>query len=470
MHMARPLPEQELEAIERAVRARPGVTSAELAEMLGDQVARRTLQHRLKGLVDGGRLIREGERRWARYRVPEVPPAPAPAVEAAADEAAVPLSPEGKEIRAHLRQPLAARAPVGYNRDFLSAYRPGETFYLSEAARARLAEAGSRRGSGQEPAGTYARQILSRLLIDLSWNSSRLEGNTYSLLDTKRLIEFGQEAEGRDRLEAQMILNHKDAVEFLVGNAADIGFNRYTILNLHGILANNLLADQRAAGRLRHIGVGIDGSVYHPPETPQLVEECFDQLLATADAITDPFEQSFFVMVHLPYLQPFDDVNKRVSRMAANIPFIKANLSPLSFTDLPRGVYAHAVLGVYELNRIELLRDVFIWSYERSAARYAAVRQSLGEPDPFRLRYRDALRDVVAEVVRDRMDRKTAAARVESWTTEHVKEDDRSAFREVAETELLGLHEGNFARYAIRPGEFAAWQKVWNPRASGSSS
>ena len=468
--MARPQPEQELEAIEREVRARPGVTSAELAEMLGDQVARRTLQHRLKGLVDGGRLIREGERRWARYRVPEAPPAPAPAVEAVADEAAVPLSPEGQEIRSHLRQPLAARTPVGYNRDFLSAYRPGETFYLSEAARARLAETGSRPVSGQEPAGTYARQILSRLLIDLSWNSSRLEGNTYSLLDTKRLIEFGQEAEGRDRLEAQMILNHKDAVEFLVGNAADIGFNRYTILNLHGILANNLLADQRAAGRLRHIGVGIDGSVYHPPETPQLVEECFDQLLATADAIADPFEQSFFVMVHLPYLQPFDDVNKRVSRMAANIPFIKANLSPLSFTDLPRGLYANAVLGVYELNRIELLRDVFIWSYERSAARYAAVRQSLGEPDPFRLRYRDALRDVVAEVVRGRMDRKTAAARVESWATEHVKDDDRSAFREVAETELLGLHEGNFARYAIRPGEFAAWQKAWNPGTSGSLS
>ncbi len=170
-------------------------------------------------------------------------------------------------------------------------------------------------------------------------------------------------------------------------------------------------------------------------------------------------------MVHLPYLQPFDDVNKRVSRMAANIPFIKANLSPLSFTDLPRGLYAHAVLGVYELNRIELLRDVFVWSYQRSAARYAAVRQSLGEPDPFRLRYRDALRAVVGEVVRGQMDRRTAAAHVESWAAAHVEEADRASFREVAETELLGLHEGNFARYTLRPAEFATWQKRWNPRA-----
>jgi hypothetical protein len=457
--MARPTLSEELDDIERVVRTRPGITSAEIEDALREKVPRRTLQYRLKRLVDEGRLIREGGDRTARYHTADAAVAPAPP-EAAA-EAAVTLSRDGEEIRTHVRQPVAARAPVGYNRNFLDSYRPGETFYLPERARAHLADVGARHVRRQDQAGTYARQILNRLLIDLSWNSSRLEGNTYSLLDTKRLIEFGQEAEGRDRLEAQMILNHKDAVEFLVSNAGDIGFNRYTILNLHGILANNLLADERAAGRLRHIGVGIDGSVYHPPETPQLIEECFDQLLATAAAIADPFEQSLFVMTQLPYLQPFDDVNKRVSRMAANIPFIRANLSPLSFTDLPRDLYTHAMLGVYELNRIELLRDVFIWSYERSAARYAAVRQSLGEPDPFRLRYREALRSVVGEVVRGAMDRRAAADHVAAWVAANVEQDDREKFREVAENELLGLHEGNFARYAIRPGEFAAWRDAW---------
>jgi hypothetical protein len=467
--MPRPKPSDELDQIENVVRTRPGITSAEIEGAVGERLPRRTLQHRLKRLVDDGRLIREGQKRWARYRTPEAaaPTAPAEAVAAvaAAAEVTVTVSREGEEIRAHVRQPVAARAPVGYNRNFLDAYRPRETFYLPERARAHLSEVGARHASGQQQAGTYARQILNRLLIELSWNSSRLEGNTYSLLDTKRLIEFGQEAEGRDRLEAQMILNHKDAVEFLVDNAAHIGFNRYTILNLHGILANNLLADSGAAGRLRYIGVGIDGSVFHPLETPALIEECFDQLLATASAITDPFEQSFFVMAQLPYLQPFDDVNKRVSRMAANIPFIRANLSPLSFTDLPRDLYTQAILGVYELNRIELLRDVFIWAYERSAARYAAVRQSLGEPDPFRLKYRDALRAVLGEVVRGGMGRRTAAAHVTKWAAGNVEKGDREKFREVAESELLGLHEGNFARYAIRPGEFAAWREVWVPQA-----
>ena len=105
---------------------------------------------------------------------------------------------------------------------------------------------------------------------------------------------------------------------------------------------------------------------------------------------------------------------------------------------------------------IALLRDVFIWAYERSAARYAAVRQSLGEPDPFRMQHRTALREVVGAAVRGRMDKKQAAAYVSRWT------QARERFREVAERELLSLHERNFARYRVRPSEFAAWQEVWS--------
>jgi Fic family protein len=297
---------------------------------------------------------------------------------------------------------------------------------------------------------------------DLSWNSSRLEGNTYALRDTTRLIEFGEAAEDRNRLEAQTIVNHKDAIEFLVNQAEGIGFNRYTILNLHGILAQNLLPDPGAPGRLRRMRVGIWKSTFHPLELPQLIEECFNHLLDTAAAIQDPFEQALFAMVQLPYLQPFDDVNKRVSRLSANVPFIKRNLSPLSFIDVPRALYTDALLAVYELNKVDLLRDVFIWAYERSAARYAAVRQSLGEPDPFRFKHKAALRQIVGEVVRGRMDKKAAAAYVAAWVGKNdIPEAEREKFRDVAEAELVSLHEGNFARYQIRPSEFEAWQQVW---------
>ena len=112
---------------------------------------------------------------------------------------------------------------------------PNVTYYLPAETRQRLLDVGRSPG-GERPAGTYARTILVRLLVDLSWNSSRLEGNTYSLLETERLLELGEVAEGKDARETQMILNHKAAIELLADSADDIGFNRYTILSLHALL------------------------------------------------------------------------------------------------------------------------------------------------------------------------------------------------------------------------------------------
>lgn len=460
--MANHIPDEALAAIEDVVRRHPdGVSAPEILRVLANPVPSRTLQYRLKHLVARNRLVMGGDGRWATYRMPDT--ALGRTAREIANEPVIPLSEAGASVRDYVRQAPEARKPVGYDRTFLDRYEPNVSAYLTEQDRAHLAAIG-RPPIAEQPAGTYAKQILNRLLIDLAWNSSRLEGNTYSLLDTRRLIELGAEAKGRAHLEAQMILNHKDAIEFLVGAADEIGFNRYTILNLHALLANNLLADPASAGRLRYIAVGIECSVFHPLEVPQLIEKSFDQVLATAAAIADPFEQAFFTMVQLPYLQPFDDVNKRVSRLAANIPLIRGNLLPLSFADVPRQTYTEAVLGVYELNRIDLLKDVFIWAYARSAARYAAVRQSLGEPDPFRLRYREQLREIIGDLIRARLDRKGAAARIDGWSKKEIDPDDCQRFAEIVEAELAGLHEGNFARYRIRPSEFAAWRQVWDAR------
>ena len=462
--MANQIADTALAEIEQAVRRHPGGASAQdILRNMASPVPLRTLQYRLKHLLTRNRLVKDGEGRWAKYRLPDPIQHPAASEAASLPEAGlpvVPLSSAAAAISKYVRQRPEARKPVGYDRGFLESYRSNVAFYLTQKERAHLA-AVARPKFAEQPAGTYAKQILNRLLIDLAWNSSRLEGNTYSLLDTKRLIELGEEAEGRVQFEAQMILNHKDAIEFLVAAADDIGFNRYTMLNLHALLANNLLADPTAAGRLRHIPVAIERSVFHPLEVPQLIEECFDRVLATANAIVDPFEQAFFIMVQLPYLQPFDDVNKRVSRLAANIPLIKGNFSPLSFADVPTQTYTEAILGVYELNKIELLKEVFIWACERSAAHYSAARQSLGDPDPFRLRYRAELREIVGDLIRSRLSRKEAAARIAAWSREKINAEDCQRFAKVVEAELTSLHEGNFARYQIRPSEFVAWRAVW---------
>jgi len=367
------------------------------------------------------------------------------------------LSAAGAEVRALVRREATQRAPVGYNVAFLDRYQPNRSSYLDAALRARLLEMG-KSPFAERPAGTYARDVLDRLLIDLSWSSSRLEGNTYSRLDTQNLIEFGQAAEGKGQREARMILNHKAAIEMLVENADEVGFEPLTFRNLHALLAEDLLPDPGAAGRLRTRTVEIAGSVFVPLADPHRIEEYFRRLLAKAAEIRDPFEQAFFVMVQIPYLQPFDDVNKRVSRLGANIPFLKRNLSPLSFFDLPEQPYIDGTLAVHELNRVELLRDVFVWAYERSCQRYVAVRESLPTPDPLRLRYRDALVEVVAEVVRGL--KPVDVRQIREMATPLVRREDLYAFVAMAFNDLMQLHEGNFARYRLRFSEYRRWKEA----------
>lgn len=462
--MPKILPAAELDALVAAIEDDGDGVSVDTLGRLFPALPRRSLQRRLARLVREGRLRAEGNGPARRYH-PTLP-SPVPDAGDRTDtnqpyiDDDIPLSPEGSELRIQMRRPLFQRTPVGYQRKFLDNYQPNRSFYLGRDLRKHLHDLG-RSQAGQRPAGTYARQIMDRLLVDLSWASSRLEGNTYSRLDTQNLVEFGRYAAGKDRLEAQMILNHKAAIEMLVDQADLIGFNRYTLQNLHALLAENLLTDTGAGGRLRGIDIGITGTVYHPVAIPQQIADGFDTLLAKAGAIEDAFEQAFFIMVQLPYLQPFVDVNKRVSRLAANIPLIKQNLAPLSFVDVPEGTYIDGTLAVYELNHVELLRDVFAWAYERSCRRYTLIKQALPEPDPLRLRYRDELLRVVGRVVRDGLAATPAVIRPLIGVA--VATEDMETFVAMTLNELLQLHEGNIARYRLRPSEFTAWKAGGHP-------
>ncbi len=436
-----------------------GIGLPTLMQALGDRFTRRTLQRRLADLATARRIVKTGKGRAVKYRLAPITGESRTTQSQSAEavgEIYVPLSPESAGIKAYVRQPRQQRRPVSYNLEFLEQYRPNQTAYLPEPLRAQLHTMG-RSPMDHAPAGTFARDILNRLLIDLSWASSRLEGNTYSRLDTERLIEFGQAAEGKDALETQMILNHKAAIEFLVQDADRIGFNPETIIALHALLSDGLLPDPQACGRLRRRPVEIGGSVYLPIALPQRLEELFAIILGMAAEIIDPFEQAFFAMVHLPYLQPFEDVNKRVSRLAANISLIQRNLCPLSFIDVPERAYVDAILGVYELNRIELLRDVFVWAYERSCQQYLAIRQQLAPPDPFRLRYRQALAEAVRAIVRGNdLANEENVRRIMPAT---IAEVDREPFVALVLNEFKTLHADNAIRFGLRPLEFTVWEQ-----------
>lgn len=452
--------EKELTQIKAVLASfKEGASISMIEKALIHQIELRTLQRRLAKLEEAREIKSSGEKKGRRYTlvVADIPEIKAPGT--GDKRNVILLSPESERLKQIITQPEEKRKRVGYNTAFLMSYRPNVDSYLSDAEKKKLAELGKTKGLDQ-PAGTYAKEIFERLLIDLSWNSSRLEGNTYSLLETQRLIVQGKAADDKSVQDAQMILNHKDAIEFIVRSADEIGFTHYFIIGLHALLSNNLLSERIASGRLRSRAVGIGRSVYTPSAIPQLIEEMFDLMLEKAEQIENPFEQAFFITVHLPYLQPFDDVNKRVSRLAVNIPLIKHNLSPLSFVDVPKDTYTYGLLGVYELNRIEILKDVFMWAYERSAWRYADLRQIIGAPDPFVAKYRQEIKDLVRDIVLSASPYEEAVLKIKQGAKKLPKED-QDRFIEIVDYDLLNLNENNIARFFIRPSEFHAWKKKW---------
>lgn len=431
-----------------------GMTLAELLARHPD-IARRTAQRWIRQLIDSGQITAIGEGRARRYLAVRTTVTTTTISKPDAFPDYIPLSADSRDIVAYIDLPPEARKPVGYQRDFLDAYLPNQTWYLSASLRRQLHKMG-KTAQANAPAGTYSRAILNRLLIDLSWASSHLEGNTYSRLDTRELIEHGKVAQGKATIETQMILNHKTAIELLVENIGTVQFNRYTLMNLHSALSENLLPNPADEGRIRQHAVDIGKSVYRPLSASQQIDEALDALLDKVNQIADPFEQSFFIMVHLPYLQPFADINKRTSRLAANLPLFRANLCPLTFLDVPEHAYSRAILGLYEMTRVELLRDLYVWAYERSTQEYLAIKQDLAEPDPVRLAWRDVIKQTIRDVVVQ--PDKDALSVIRQAVIANVPEAERSNVQALVVEELRRLHEGVLARYSLRPSEFTAWK------------
>ena len=432
-------------------------TGLTLAELLiqHPSLARRTVQRWVSQWISAGQIAAYGKGRARRY-LPIAAATDTPPTRSGSFPTQLTLSADSQDILAYVTQPLQARKPVGYQRAFLDAYQPNISAYLSAPLRRQLHNMG-KTSRMSEPAGTYSRAILNRLLIDLSWASSNLEGNTYSRLDTVALIEHGRTATGKGAIETQMILNHKVAIELLVDNAGTAELNRYLLMNLHSALAENLLPNPADEGRVRQHAVDIGKSVYRPLSTPHQIDETLDLVLAKLNQINDPFEQSFFAMVHLPYLQPFADINKRSSRLAANLPLFRANLCPLTFLDVPEPAYSLATLWVYELTRVELLRDLYVWAYERSTQEYQAIQQDLAEPDPLRLAYRDLIKQTVREVVQQPQ---TDPLKVIERALKPIPLAEQTDLYALLVQELQRLHEGVLARYGLRPSELAAWKSA----------
>ena len=454
--MSKLTPAVVLDVIQRLTQAgQPDLSSTDVVNAVKGSPA--TVRRHLDALCKSGKVTRSGQARATRYRLSEGVGATGPSESQLA--ATMPevrphpdWSPAAIALAQKLDAPLAAREPVTYQREFVERYVPNESWLLPKNQAEELYLSGRLRE--QLPAGTYARKVLEQLLIDLSWSSSRLEGNRYTLLATEELFKRGISGSDAD---AVMLLNHKTAIEFLVDAVPLQGLTTSLVRNLHAVLMQDLLADTDSLGAIRTKVVNISDTVYVPTQVPAVLEEMLETILAKARLIKNPIEAAFFLWVNLAYLQPFEDGNKRTSRLAANIPLMLYNCAPLSFLDVDLHDYAQAMLGVYEFRDVALAVDLFSWTYRRSMKKYVVVMESMGAPDPLRLRYRERLTDAIGLVVRDR---KSAQAAVQELG---LTEDTAPGFQAMLLDELKKLGEFNCARYRLSGPTTKAWIEADRP-------
>lgn len=357
----------------------------QILTQLSSEYSERSVRRWLQEFIQLGLLEKTGQKKSTVYRA-------LPVIQS--DN--ILFSQESLSSLAYIHQPLFQRSPKGYNAAWLNAYKPNIMFYLSEKQREQLKEQGQREDFISS-AGTYATKIYHRLLIDLSYNSSRLEGNTYSRLDTEKLILEGTDNPQKLDEEKIMILNHKEAIRYLVDNCYKITPDENTICTLHYLLSDALVLPEHA-GKMRDHSVRVSSSAYITLEGINALQKQLQLICQKACKISDPYEQSFFLLVHIAYLQAFSDVNKRTSRLSANIPLIKNNLVPFSFNGIAKDDYISAILTVYELNDIRPLAELYLFSYKRTCQEYSATLDIL-EFDEVRIRYRRERRELVRYII-----------------------------------------------------------------------
>ena len=211
------------------------------------------------------------------------------------------------------------------------------------------------------------RKEMERLGIDLSWKSSQIEGNTYSLLETERLLRESKTADGKTKEEAVMLLNHKDALRFVLENPDYLQHLSIShIEDIHSLLTKELSVDKG----LRHRRVGITGTNYHPLDNEFQIREAMHATCDLINSKSNVFEKALLALLLLSYIQPFMDGNKRTARITSNALLIANGYCPLSFRTVDSIDYKKAMLIFYEQNNLHAFKQIFISQFEFAVSEY----------------------------------------------------------------------------------------------------
>lgn len=208
---------------------------------------------------------------------------------------------------------------------------------------------------------------LERLAVDLSWKSSQIEGNTYSLLETERLLKDKETAQGKPKDDATMLLNHKDALDFIINNPDYVTpLTIAAIEDIHSLLIKDLGVDRN----IRRRRVGISGTNYKPLDNEYQIREALNDLCELVNNRESVFEKALLVLMLISYIQPFGDGNKRTARIVSNAILINNDYCPISFRTIDSVEYKKAMLLFYEQNNIAAFKKIFIDQFEFAVKTY----------------------------------------------------------------------------------------------------
>lgn len=318
-------------------------------EVKGEPLSRKTLVRELKSLVERGFLEKQGKGRSVVYRLKTAHPL---------------LAPVDADI--YFLQDVDVRAPKPIRFDF-------DTFSKSEGllSESELAELSRLNGEYHERVKKLSPALLQkefeRITIELSWKSSKLEGNTYSLLDTEALILEHREAEGHDKKEAVMILNHKKALDYILANREKFKtISLRTIEDVHRLLVEGLEVNHG----IRTRAVGITGTAYRPLDNAHQIREALEKVSAVINTTQGVWSKAFLSLLFIAYIQPFEDGNKRTSRLLANACLISHDVCPMSFRSIDEAEYKKAVILFYELHNASLLKKLFLEQWRFAVENY----------------------------------------------------------------------------------------------------
>lgn len=436
----RELSPQEKEVVDLLSRSKRAMSQTDIRAKMRSTPSQPSVSRIFSGLVSSGIVVKSGETKGAKFAL--------------------------SDVASYFAVPPQLRQPVPYDPSRIADYVPNQTRWLPDPVAERFHQAAAG-VMHQLDASTYSKQIAERFLLDLSWASSNLEGNTYDYLATEVLLKYGEQASGHELIEATMILNHKNALVEILENVEKPQLDMRFASRVHAMLMRDLISPEDL-GRVRANPVRITATSYQPESNRDRLSADLGALLWKVEQTEDAFESCFVLLAGLSYLQAFVDGNKRMGRVLCNVPLLAQGLPPLSFIGLERGNYLSGLIAFYETADTSLLGETIIDAYEKSAPSYAAAVAIHRRPRGVELRERTRIQTLVRQLIDDQVAPGRAADKIRQQLLDLPASDQDILVGNITEV-LAKITPDNSAAWGIDAETAESYRKIMDDTGNAPS-